>query len=483
MSTIVLQVSYNFKTKKLTVAKSWTVSQLAEHAREKFAVEGVPSLSYNNKVLDSSLPLRLTPLSNNSKLQLSVKQGSLANHTIATKLFASIDGEQKSFLQQVPADLSLELTLQKFETAENVSLKRDSIQVLILNQKYSDLSVSLRSIVGLATNITIRINYAQLNLKSQEEQKKIVDLQLKQQRERNEKLKHQKQELESQRDERIKKRLDAQQNSLQQPKPQETSPMLHRQNRDQELEDHLVQQIELEMQSEPPEPAPTPKEKSVYTYNPPEPKEALELYTPTNGSVTRYENPDDDYNMTVNQAMTYQKVIQNSAKRVNKKTNRAPPTKLFIRIKFPDRNILQINFTDDLQNTKFGHLVKKIDDLLLPQFINNYNLKIGYPPFTKLEQSFDNNNKHLVDIEHFTEEKVVLIWETIGHSTGPFLKQSAINNVKSSSELPELILEQHRGELPSEPQIATSNESSDYRSTKQPEKKTDKKFPKWFKTK
>jgi hypothetical protein len=459
------------------------VSQLAEHASEKFSAKGIPSLSYNNKLLDSSLPLRFTPLTNNSKLQLSVKQGSLANQTIATKLFANVNGEQKSFLQQIPTDLSLELTLQKFESAENVLLKRESIQLLILNQTYTDLSVSLRSIVGSASNIAIRVNYSQLNFKSHEEQKKIIELQLKQQQERNEKLKLQKQQLESERTERIKKGLANQNNTLLEPKPQESSQAHHRQNREQELDDHIVHQIDLEMQSEPPEPAPTPNETSIYTYNPAELNETLELYTPSTGSVTRYENPDDDYNMTVNQAMTYQKIIQNSAKRINKKTNRAPPTKLFIRIKFPDRNILQVNFIEDLQNTKFGHLIRKIDDLLLPDFINNYNLKVGYPPFTKLEQSFDNNSKKLIDIDYFMEEKVVLIWETTIHSTGPFLKQNAINNVKSSSELPELILEQHRGELPSDLHVVTSNEPSEYRSTKQPGNKMEKKLPKWFKTK
>lgn len=46
--------------------------------------------------------------------------------------------------------------------------------------------------------------------------------------------------------------------------------------------------------------------------------ETPKLYVPTDKPQPAYQNPDEDYNMTVDQAKTYQNVIRNSAKRVKK---------------------------------------------------------------------------------------------------------------------------------------------------------------------
>lgn len=495
--SIVLNISHGFNTKKLTVSKSTTISQLSQLAIEKFALSGIGQLTYNNKVLDQSLPLRLSPLTNNSKLTLEInKSTSKSSFEVNIKLLVGVNGETKTFIEKIDSNSSLLNILNHFEFKYSINITdKNNLEVLILNQVYTDLSLSLSQIIGNTNNLVMRINYKRNDeIEVKQKQAEINQIQLKNQQDRNLKLKLEREEKEKEkehyRQQQESKLLDINQDKANSNPSQKlhTPSALHRDNRRKELDDHLIQQQELEIMNEPPELAPTPIESIKYSYEVPQVEEETpRLYKPdtsnTGSGNHMYENPDDDYNVTINQIKTYQKMIQNSmiSKPNNKKIGqKAIPKRILIRIKFPNQNILQINFLNDIINIKVGQLFKRIDELILPQYLNNYNLKFGYPPFKKVEMGFDANNKKLIDIPDFQSELIVLIWETNEKSStsGPFLKEDAINDIKSSSELPELILEQHRGELPSE----VTNKINKQLST-QSKSETKKGVPKWLKFK
>lgn len=473
--SLVLHISHGFTTKKLSVSKSFTGSQLTQLALDKFGLNGSGQLSHNNKPIDLALPLRLTSLTNNSKLKLEVKESTNVASEVSVKLLI----DSKTFIEKVDSGLTLLQVLQKFEMSQDVTIEKDNLQLIILNQVYNDLDVKLGSIVGNTTNLVVRVRYHDPN-STNTEQEKINQLQLERQKERIVRLREERREA-TEKEERDRLEQAKKEENVEQATGKDlvANPPDSVRDTQQELDDHLTQQQELELANEPPEPAPTPVDH--YKFEVPKMEEAPRLYKPAAAAVpAAYENPDDDYNMSVNQLKTYQKIIQNSSKPVKKL--KTVPSKLMIRIKFPNREILQINFIHDLPNVKLGQLFKKIDELIAPRFLNNYNLKLGYPPFNKIEMGFDANNQKLIDLPDFNQESIVLIWETSGLSLGPFLKEDAIGDIKLSSELPELVLEQHRGELESEP-IKNHHTPVNGTDENNAKSETKKGVPKWFKSK
>lgn len=469
-------MTYNHTTKKISAQKSLTVGQLAQLSVEKFGLSGAGHLTHNNKQLDSSLPLRFTSLINNSKLSLEVKKSNSKTVNLVTiKLF--VDG--KDYISSINSALLLEEVISSFESNHSLSIPRENLQVIILNNPYTLLSIPLESIIGSNKNLVMRINYVK---SASDEQERINQLQLKNQAERNQRMKREREE-ERLREETLKENRAREELS----EETKTDAVEAKEESHEEtiidsapyVSSEKVQKREHSSVSESTSanlPGQVPVDELTISETP-------SLYKPTpKKNIDLYENPDDDYSMTVNQIQAYQKSIQNSGRSIikNKKVKKVP-TKFLIRIKFPNQNILQINFVNDIENIKLGQLIKKVDELISPIFLNNYNLKYSYPPFEKIKLGFAENNKKLVDIPDFANELIVLIWETTLQSSEPYLKEDSIQ-IKTTSELPELVLEQHRGELPEDTNkpIKESNKSS----TKTSDKKTSLKkgIPKWFKS-
>ena len=64
---------------------------------------------------------------------------------------------------------------------------------------------------------------------------------------------------------------------------------------------------------------PTIVQPQQYTFQEEEIKDTPQLYIPSNKQQALYENPDEDYELTLNQAKTYQNMIRDSAKNLNQK--------------------------------------------------------------------------------------------------------------------------------------------------------------------
>ncbi|ABN66163.1 predicted protein [Scheffersomyces stipitis CBS 6054] len=480
MSSLSFNVSYNSITKKVTVPRSNTVQQLIAVSLDKFSINSGKyggQLYHNNKLLESSLSLRLANLINNSKLTLKTTNLAASAQQINVKLMISSDSEgTKQIINKVDSNATLLELLQQFETSENIQLLTKPSQLGILSVTYPSDSYSstrLGSLVGNVSNVVIRFNYTMgvdtAKLKQQEQQES-VKLQLKQQQER----------IARQREEERAKA----QKELELQKQQEQDQALKEEEEEEETPEPTESIIETKEKPSIPSStinADSILEKESYQFQTPQIEETPLLFVPGNSNSALYENPDEDYEMTVSQAKTYQQLIQNSGKkRKAKQINK--PVRLLIRVKFPDRSILQINFVNDVDTIKLGHLVKKIDGLLKPEYINHYNIKAGYPPQT-IPLNFENNNTFLVDIPDFQSERIVLIWELSDGApskNGPFLNEQLIEDVKTSTDLPEVVLESHRGELPDDAhtKTRTSGQGSEAKSESK-----GKLVPKWLKFK
>ena len=465
MSTITLQITYNQATKKLLVPKSITVAQLTTKALEKHNQTGNGQLYYNDKALDSSLPLRLTNLISNSKLIL--KAVTSGGGEIRVK-FSDIN---TTVISKVKSNITLLQLIEEIEAQHNLELlSKGASHLVLMNAIYNSShypSTRLDTIVGNVSSVVIRMNYEKDDGEKdrrRKEQQDIVTLQLQQQEERLIRLREEK--------EMNKNQIEIETNEeIQEPKKipiDHESGVIVKDN----LQDNLVSKNivakpvkkGLESSQNPAKrEAEIVESSNSYSQGVDPIVETPQLFIPGQHAPT-YENPDDDYNMTVTQAQTYHKLIQDYGKR-KKKLVVPPPSKYLIRIKFPDRSILQINFVHEVDTIKFGQLIKKIDELLLPQYLNNYSLKFGYPPFARLEPSFKLNDTKLTEMPDFQSERIILIWETQSLDKGPFVKQEEMGEIKKSNEMPEVVLESHRSELPDEKVTVQK----------------DRKLPKWFK--
>ncbi|KAK6461137.1 hypothetical protein DFJ63DRAFT_320522 [Scheffersomyces coipomensis] len=521
MSSISFNIVYGSITKKVTINKANTIQQLIHESFTSFKInhdkyQGKLIIANSNKTLDNSLPIRLSSLINNSKLILKVEKRdesseSLSNSGIEVNIKLAIAGG-KSLIHKLNNQVTLFELLNQFDekykgdiVVKSDELKFKNIQLSILNLNYGYEQFNqqkLESIIGRNVNsVVIRLNYIQdeddqKKRRLHEEQQEIIRLQLKQQSERNLKIKQQR-ELEEEQA-RAKQELEEKQKSKEEVvEPEEAvEPMeIDEPSTVTDSTANVSQPKTITKRKE------QPVEEDQYIYEQPELKETSQLYVPdttksSNSNIPNYENPEEDYEMTVNQAMTYQKIIQNSAIRKPSKVIKKRPSKYLIRIKFPDGKLLQINYLTNIEEIKFGQLIKRIDTSLMGDYINHYNLKLSYPPFVKIDINFTTNNLKLIDMKEFESEQVSLIWEVSDNnigSNGPYIDQSKINEIKQSSELPEVLLESHRKELPSDTSNKVHHKSGDGSSSNSHSNSNDNsndtkssstgKTPKWFKFK
>lgn len=489
MSSINFNIIYERQLpKKVTIAKASTINQLISQALTVFLIDPASytgKLYHNDKLLDGSLPLRLTNLLNNSKLVLKTSKKSssgITNQDINVKFMNDQGG---SAVKKISNGLKLNEVVREF----GGDLTRPSIlRILELNiesEKYDQ--VTSESIVGDSKNVVIRLNYRKSNDEANKEaterkQQEAIRLHIEQ-----EKLRKQKEERE---------RL------VELDKKKEIPPVYEndaKSEKDIEMkepdeEPEEAQHVETKPVAKNPPPLETTADSNHYTFKEEELEDTPQLYVPSKTPQKSYNNPDEDYEVTLNQVKAYQNMIRNSGKRKPSK-NKVPlslPKKYQIRIKFPDGTILQINFIENVSEVKFGQLIKKIDELLLPEFINEYNLKNGVPPFTTIDMNFTTNNEYLHKLPDFQQERIMLIWELQKKDLnvhGPYVKNSQLT-IKQSDELPERVLETHRGELPDDDQYRrhhhhhhTASQNNSSKPATDADKSKESKVPKWFKMK
>ncbi|RLV90625.1 hypothetical protein JA1_004437 [Spathaspora sp. JA1] len=488
MSSITLSITYNGSTKKFTTSKATAISQLISEALSNFGIskdEYTGTLSYNSKPIDSSLPIRLTPLLNNSKLTLSVTKLDL-DFDVNVKLL--VDGT--SSIKKCGAGLTIRELLESFsvDLTKECEVRILDLQLTSSSGKFD--SVKLGSVVNKKLgSVVIRLNYQKSTSEKERihnEQQEAVKLQLEGERRRKleDAERRRQEEEEKEKSENILKEQEKAQEQ------EELDEQIGNTKKEQFQESRSVDQ---KQEYKPADSVSTPSKDStpnnpVYIEEPL--AETPQLYIPSQTArPTTYENPDEDYEMTLGQAKAYHSIIKASAIK-KKKTSPTPaslPSKYLIRVKFPDSSILQINFLEDVHLVKFGQLVKRIEDLLYPNFIDAYNLKVGYPPFTVLGQSFDLNNKLLHEMPDFRSERITLIWELIKNDlniSGPYVKSGGEVTVRATTEMPEQILESVRGKLPDderEKKLVKEVDQADDRSGSKSKKST--KLPKWLKFK
>ncbi|CAK9439527.1 uncharacterized protein LODBEIA_P36270 [Lodderomyces beijingensis] len=501
MATITVNVSYLTKPKKVSISKISPVSQLVSQCLQLYDIDTdyTGELYHNDKKLDTGLPIRLTNLINNSKLVLKVKKADL-NKEINVKLIT----ERGQSVGKFKATVLLLQVLDHFKIDPS---KPTQLRVLNMTVDFTHYATTtLGTVVGNADSVAMRLE----NLKSSQEkelinkrQQEAVRLQMQQDKLRREQEEKRNQEKEEEAQAQAKKKKkeqeqdDARKEDEVEQKEQEPVESIEDENMDSaSTKDDVemgVETTEAETGTSTTEETPGSEAESSYVYKEEEFETTPQLYVPSNEPQRAYENPDEDYHTTVHQLKTYQSTIRSSGQRPKKTASSKVPSKYLIRIKFPDGSILQINFLENIAEIKFGQLIKKIDELLLPRFIGNYNLKIGYPPFTKLQQSFALNNELLYKLPDFKAEQVSLIWELSNYdatSSSSFQKGPFLNNgstdliIKPSDELPERKLERHRGQLPGDESVKSKKSllSSTNSTSKDEGKKSSlmSKIPKWM---
>lgn len=497
-------VAHNKITKKVTCPRTSTVNQLASLATAKF---GLPSstngtLLHSGKKLDGLLPLRLTNLVNNAKLELQVCS---ELRPVTVKIIASVLGELKQKIVKTKTDSSVQQLLEAFAAESGVVFGENRVQLSVLDARIDNgstdfASTTLGSIIGSADNAVVRLTVENKDAQSKREKLQAEQRELRQQLEEHKrqarllekKLREDSQETDVQAAKEESKEgtedAETKKDDLEEP---ETETRLETEDVDMDLATSERQEPTQEVEepknivsSGHEEPSShTLKESESVSETPSEESFKVQhykedtVYIPKNRSQ-HYENPDSDYNLTVAQAEKYYGIIKSMQQ--NKKhqpKDIAPPKAYIIRVRFPDRALLDLQIEDS--SMKFGQLLKKLDSFVHEQHINTYKLKNSVPPFEEISMGFDANNTELKHHKSFQDERILLIWESTQKSAkGPFLKLDV--NTRSIDDMPTLQLETHRGQLGDEEEKRRKSHSEPSQSN-HPEKKKKNGMPKWFK--
>lgn len=416
--------------KKVTINKNKTIGDLIKIACVKFDILN-GDLYYQSSKLSPLDLIKHTKLVNNCRLQLTMAK--VDDVEINVKL---IGPTGDTHIHKLSNHLILS------DIIHNLDVPESGFVVNLLNKliKAEDCNVRLYELIGGASNVVIRVS--KVKGVSQEQQDvlkqelRLLDLKKQKAREKKEMEDEKRQEL-----------IRASKNN------QESQPMISKPN---EVVEMPISQLGPEVTSENSEiEQPQTQQSHIVDQND-------TIYEPTR--VEKYENPDSDYEFTVNHAKIYQNTIKYKPK-TSKKPMKIPQL-YHLRIKFPNNYLLEFHLN---RGAKFGELVKKIDTHLLPNAQSNYGLKLSYPPFTKFPILFELNQKSLVDLN--IAEKEVLIWESTEE------KYLIMDNVKSFNSLPEVQLDQMRDDLPD----PSPHESDIVGGSSKPSAITKKGPPKWLK--
>lgn len=494
-------VAHNKITKKVTCPRTSTVNQLASLATAKF---GLPSstngtLLHGGKKLDGLLPLRLTNLVNNAKLVLEV---SSELRPVTVKIIASVLGDLKQKIVKTKTDSSVQQLVEAFAAESGVDFGENRVQLSVLDARIDNgstdfASTSLGSIIGSADNAVVRLTVENKDAQSKREKLQAEQRELRQQLEEHKrqarllekKLREDSQETNVQvtneeelEDTDVKQVIAEKPEAEFRPETEDVDMDLASSGKQEPIEkvteetDNVVPSshggITENASKEPGSVSATPSEE---TFEVQHFKEDT-VYIPQNRSQ-HYENPDSDYNLTVAQAEKYYGIIKSMQQ--NKKhqpKDVAPPKAYIIRVRFPDRALLDLQIEDS--SMKFGQLLKKLDAFVHEKHINTYKLKNSVPPFEEISMGFDANNTELKHHKSFQDERILLIWESTQKSAkGPFLKRDV--NTRSIDDMPTLQLETHRGQLGEEEEKRRKSHSEPSQGSSEKKKKNG--MPKWFK--
>lgn len=493
-------ISYQNTIKKVICKNTASVSQLVALLLEKFKLPQTTNgvLSHNGKNLDALTPLRLSGLVNNSKLVLNT---SLGPYTATLKLVGAVDGESISKILKVASDVTLPQMISQLLQSLGKDLVTESklVELSVMRLSIRNLlpefaRTTVGTFVGSSSNAVVRINIEdkEVSLQKQEQGRKVTE-EYEERRKADEKAASlAKLVQESSKPPETKKDSPNKESFIEKEAPKniifekEDIPRIleHEsyqnvtlnekdtiieapQNTGNLINDSINETKSQSLQIE-------QKKQDVWSL----PVERNDtLYVPLTSTNT-YENPDEDYNLTSNQAEKYYKILKSMQGRPPAKKVAKKPNKYTIRIRFPDRTLLDLHFEDP--TTKLGQVLKKLDSYLLENHINNYHLKNGLPPFEEILFGFNENNTSLQDHVHFQQEKILLIWETLGKSSGPYLNPEIQR--KDVNELPTVMLENQRGNLEADEENVKSRKlgPSISQSVDGESKPKIKGMPKWF---
>ncbi|GEQ72914.1 hypothetical protein JCM33374_g6602 [Metschnikowia sp. JCM 33374] len=521
--SLTFSVSYQNIAKKVSCKPTSSINQLVALSLEKFRLPSSTNgcLTHNGKSLDGVTPVRLTGLVNNAKLSLSTSQGAFP---VALKLVGLVDGDSVTKVLKVQSDMTLPGLVGYFfqQLAIQVALDTKLVELSVMRHKVDNSSrdfvlMTVASLVGSSTNAVVRISV-------QDKQAALA----KQEEERERERRRQEEPARSTTNGLLaaNPRVSSTSAAASAPTNESAKSVLKDtpnedivpQKPTQEPPRSLATENNPSISSEPPFSAPshptttipnepTSKGSSIATndsfyssqtnqnHKPqiqPHEQASVEkapapwtlpvdkqdtVYVPS-GSTTTYENPDEDYELTSNQAEKYYKILKSMQGRPPAKKAARKPSKYTIRIRFPDRTLLDLHFEDPA--TRLGQVLKKLDSYLVEKYTNDYSLKNGHPPFEEISFGFGANNLALQDHPHFQQEKILLIWETHGPSKGPYIKEDLQR--KDVNELPTVVLESHRGNLEADDDSKKSSKlgKSDSLQSDPKAKPRVKGMPKWF---
>lgn len=483
------------------------MNQLASLAIAKF---GLPlsangTLLHSGKKLDGLLPLRLTNLVNNAKLVLEV---SSALRSVTVKVVASILGELKQKIIKTQTDSTVQQLLDTFAVESGAQIGDHRVQLSVLDARIENgttdfTSTLLGSLLGSANNAVIRLTVESKDAHSKREKLQAEQRELRQQLEEHKRqarllekrLKEESQETDPQEEPKEEEEVE-QETELRDEKPEKANVIEEFAGQDSIDTEDLGKDVNMDV-DEAQEPLSKPEEinaldtkqevSALLNDSIPQTRsdESFKVqhynedtvYIPLNRSQ-HYENPDNDYNLTVAQAEKYYGIIKSMQQNKRQQPKEvAPPKAYIIRVRFPDRALLDLRIEDS--SMKLGQLLKKLDSFVHEKHINTYRLKNGVPPFEEIAMGFDANKKELKHHKNFQDERIMLIWESSDKTTkGPYLKLDV--NTRNIDDLPTLQLESHRGQLGDEEEKRRKS-ILQLSQSRQPEKKKKNGLPKWFK--
>lgn len=470
-------VLYDNTVKKIQCPKTFTVNQLVQLSVEKFRLpDSFGELSSGGKKLDALLPIRLTNLVNNAKLTLTISNiDVIAN----LKIVGSIDQKQVTSMMKLSSSTPIAGLVAQFAALNNIQIdltsKRISLSVLqsVIDNATTDFDhVLLKSVLGTSSSAMIRLVVEDRGV--HEQKRKLQDEQA------NLRLRLEEEKRQARLAEREKKADEPQQVEV--PQESQTASLLlvplntETTITDMEIEKPAEYEKPVAAEIQPRVHTPELQDNTTGSFSLTTEKEDT-VYVPVNRTEL-YENPEDDYNMTTSQAEKYLKIIKSMQTRTKAKKVARIPSHYTIRLRFPDRSLVQLHMEDS--NVKLGQFVKKIDTFLDSKFINSYKIKNGSPPFKEIQFDFDTNNASMNSHPDFQEEKLLLIWEpTISHALGPYLKDGVAT--KDVNELSTMKLEAHRGQLEDEAHTGPKK-SEGTRSISKTKSKLTPNMPKWFRS-
>lgn len=506
MSSI-FSVTYENTTKKITCPSNSSINKLVGLSLLKFNVPSNTNacLLYNGKQLEGMRSIQSSNLLNNAKLELKRIDSSVP---ISIKINGLCLGRRNSIILKLALsttiatllNLYLEKSLEEIEWA-NYSIELGGMQSRMSNASTDFHTATVGNLVGTASSVALRLVIEDMVEKQLKEEAHREEELLRREKERQRIAAAMKSKEERENVDITETKLHDQHKTTKlsnsdgtrckagEEKDKEREPLVIPQEgsmgQTHSLQDSLIQPPIVERTQA--DVSPVVESLSTIetdSYKRPAdgpglsfvPREETEdtLYVPS-GRIEMYENPDDDYVLTANHAEKYLKMIRGMQK-PTKKTSKQSPNRYIIRLRFPDRKLLDLIMEDS--TVPLGQLFKKLDSYVSPNFVNSYVLKNGSPPFETIQMSFSTNNVPLKEHPSFQQEKILLIWEPVISHPGPYLKEGL--EQRDLKEMPTVALESNRQNLEDDSSSTrkANRADDDNEKAEKPNRKVG--LPKWF---